>query len=1148
MQSLFAPAQDVSFFHLNTSNGLSDNLVNTLTRDKNGLLWIGTGEGLNCYDGYSVKKFYKEDYPAIGNNNIGGLICDDRNRIWLRSFGGKLTLIDESRNFIPVIVKDNGKDVLLTHMRETKTRGILFFNGSKLYVLNKKDGHSLEQLPWKEDTALRHAFGQIANDGNDILLMCGNNRLCVFDAVNLKVLHSFLIPDIIGAARLNDDELLITTEQNKQLLRFSLSQKKVVKNYGELKDQYGEPIRSYLRNIRQMNDGRFIITSGYGGVYIFDAAGEKIFRYQHDALDSRSVSANNTFAVLTDSSGYVYVTTRSAGLNYFNINYQLAAYRSSFQESSTGKIFHGFINCITRHPDGNLWLGTQTGLIEWNREKNSTRFHEYGTINGVPLNGTEEVRALCFDKDNRLWVGLNRYGISVLDKNRKVLKYINANITGPANYLPGNWINKIVLSPDNKIWVATAGGLSIIDPATLRINSFAENDALKPLGRIYCYNIWFRNTDEVWIGTNKGAYRYLISKNELSFLNTENGLAGNIVVCFTDDDKGNVYAGTSTGLSVLKNNKVIKTFRRNNGLRSDRCQAIMKDAQGNIWIANESVLLCYKPADSSFKVYDESYGLSTSGFRLFSYYQSTNGEQFWGSDIGLSYFFPEKLTQLEFPLQVSISSFAAGGESYLFSSATKNSVPYRKNNLLFSFSAIDLFGSKNIQFEYRLSGADELWKKTVAPQQVTYNQLQPGNYTFEVRVSRDGMKWINAPNPVSIHIITPWWKSWWFKSACVLALVFTIAGLLRSRNKKISRQREQLETEQAINYFASSIYEQKTADDILWDVTKNCISRLNFEDCVIYLKDEERKVLAQKAAWGPKTSEQNLPAGQAGKILNPIDIPIGKGIVGHVASTGIAEIVNDTSKDERYIVDDQRRFSEIAVPIIYNGQVIGVIDSEHPKKNFFTPRHLSILTTIASLCANKIIRSRAEEARQKAQMELLEHQRKMAEVQLKSLRLQMSPHFLFNALNSIQQIILSGNDAAATKYLSRFSRLLRLVLQHSDREKISLKEEIETLGLYLELESLRFDDSFVYTISVDKAMDVDEIKIATLLVQPFVENAIWHGLLHLTPEQNGQRKLTVQFSEDNNDNLICIVEDNGIGREASLKASNKEVHRKSENF
>ena len=137
--------------------------------------------------------------------------------------------------------------------------------------------------------------------------------------------------------------------------------------------------------------------------------------------------------------------------------------------------------------------------------------------------------------------------------------------------------------------------------------------------------------------------------------------------------------------------------------------------------------------------------------------------------------------------------------------------------------------------------------------------------------------------------------------------------------KKIDEQREEIETEQAINYFASSLSEQQTEEDILWDVAKNCIGRLHFEDCVIYLMDEERNTLVQKAAHGPKSPLQF-------EITSPIVLKPGEGIVGSVAQSGKAEIVSDTSKDSRYIVDDEQRFSEISVPIIYNGKVLGVIE------------------------------------------------------------------------------------------------------------------------------------------------------------------------------------------------------------------------------
>jgi LytS/YehU family sensor histidine kinase len=186
------------------------------------------------------------------------------------------------------------------------------------------------------------------------------------------------------------------------------------------------------------------------------------------------------------------------------------------------------------------------------------------------------------------------------------------------------------------------------------------------------------------------------------------------------------------------------------------------------------------------------------------------------------------------------------------------------------------------------------------------------------------------------------------------------------------------------------------------------------------------------------------------------------------------------------------------------------------------------------MCALKIIRAEAEKEKQEAQLATLRHEREAVNAQLKSLRLQMNPHFLFNSLNAIQQMILAGEDRNATRYLSKFSRLLRLVLLHSDKDNITLKEELETLHLYVELESLRFNESFHYEMICDEGIDPEEIKVPVMLIQPFVENAIWHGLLH----KQGDRYLKIEFSEGPGENISCVIEDNGIGREAAQKISN----------
>lgn len=157
-----------------------------------------------------------------------------------------------------------------------------------------------------------------------------------------------------------------------------------------------------------------------------------------------------------------------------------------------------------------------------------------------------------------------------------------------------------------------------------------------------------------------------------------------------------------------------------------------------------------------------------------------------------------------------------------------------------------------------------------------------------------------------------------------------------------------------VRYFSQSILRSNNVDDILWDIASNCIEKLNFEDCIIYIVDTGRNVLTQKAAYGEKVLDNN-------EIACPIEIPIGKGIVGTVAKTGVAEIVNDCSIDYRYIVDDVARLSEICVPIIYENKVIALIDSENKNKGFYTQEHLDILTSIATISATKIAKIVAEE-------------------------------------------------------------------------------------------------------------------------------------------------------------------------------------------
>jgi len=144
---------------------------------------------------------------------------------------------------------------------------------------------------------------------------------------------------------------------------------------------------------------------------------------------------------------------------------------------------------------------------------------------------------------------------------------------------------------------------------------------------------------------------------------------------------------------------------------------------------------------------------------------------------------------------------------------------------------------------------------------------------------------------------------------------------------------------------------------------------------------------------------------------------------------------------------------------------------------------------------------------------------------MQALRAQMNPHFIFNCLNSINRFILKNEPQAASDYLTQFSRLIRLVLNNSKKAWIPLEDEIDMLRLYLDMEKLRFKDAFTYDFVCGDGVDPSSLFIPPLLIQPFVENAIWHGLMH----KKGRGQVTLSFFVEN-DMLHCSIIDNGVGR------------------
>jgi LytS/YehU family sensor histidine kinase len=170
-----------------------------------------------------------------------------------------------------------------------------------------------------------------------------------------------------------------------------------------------------------------------------------------------------------------------------------------------------------------------------------------------------------------------------------------------------------------------------------------------------------------------------------------------------------------------------------------------------------------------------------------------------------------------------------------------------------------------------------------------------------------------------------------------------------------------------------------------------------------------------------------------------------------------------------------------------------------------------------------------------------EFKKQLAQAETKALRAQMNPHFIFNCLNSINSFIIDGKHEIASDYLIKFSKLIRLILDNSRSETISLERELEALNLYVLLEGARFENKFKCVYQIAENIDTSVIMIPPMLLQPFVENAIWHGLM----QKETEGTITLEIKKENEEFLNIAIIDDGIGREKAAELKSKSVTHKS---
>lgn len=727
------------------------------------------------------------------------------------------------------------------------------------------------------------------------------------------------------------------------------------------------------------------------------------------------------------------------------------------------------INCISQCPiSKHVYAGTRQGLISINlKDKTSNAFHvSHGLLD-------EEITTVICQKNGTTWIGSKSGLISF---NGKEFSYFTLSLDNNANH-----IRSLLIDYEENLWIGTHSGLF-----KYRGKGFTVYDRQNGLGGAFIYQITKDNDQNLWFGTeNNGAYKF--SNGYFKNYSTKEGLLDNKVSAIMPMDDGSIWFGTDKGISILRNEKFESITQGAEFMQKAPINTFYKDSKQNIWVAGKNGVTCMKKLG---KKYISNYyklpakSIDKNGYDAWSIIEDNEGAIWVGTYLVGLY----KLENNQFKQQ-AISEPGANSALDLCKDNFGNIYAATLNGVLMfnpskhSYKLISEKDGLSSELVYAIGITKDnhyLWAGTnQGINRIDIKKLQYDIIDIISYGKADGFSGVES-NTHGIYEDSD--SSIWFG---------TVNGLIKYSPKEFIENDNPSKT--TISGIKFAFVDTLLADSSVLPFSLNNIS-FNFDGICLTNPDKvlyTYKLEGFDPKWSPYTEinnakYDNLPPG---KYTFKVKSCNNEGIWNLEAATFTFQIKPPFYKTWWFVV----------------GCLLLIV---------------GIIITI--------FRIRLFQIKQKQKVEF-EQQVEVSKAELKALRAQMNPHFVFNSLNSIQHYILTSKGDEAVRYLNKFAKLIRLILNNSEKPTVTINEDLEAIVLYLELEKMRFENKFTYDINIDPALDGDYEEIPPMLIQPYLENAILHGI---NPKE-GQGHISINIQSTPQFIKICIIDD-GIGREKSM--------------
>lgn len=793
--------------------------------------------------------------------------------------------------------------------------------------------------------------------------------------------------------------------------------------------------------------------------------------------------------------------------------------------------------------NGVIWFGTNDGLY---RVSNSG-FYYCGNDSRYMKNA---ITSIAKDSKNNLWIGTYGDGMYCYDGDN----YFRVDFQ---RELYRKTVLNIYVDREDNLWIATLrSGVIQYDQSSRTFTSLSEAEGLSN-NHVRC--ILQDNTQQFWFGTSGGGVCQFLGKQFATY-DTRSGLAGNFIYSVLRDSQNRLWVGNSQkGVSVYENGQ-FENFTASNGFGNLKVKAIGEDRSGTIWLGTDgSGVYTYKKDEfSAIESLRGIYVKHIRSDRLGNIWIATAGNGLIRVEPQNDNYIVTKWGYLDGLLSNRLTSIYFDKNGLLWYGSESDGLgcfdPKRERVLKDNTYTVDNGLSSN---QIRTLAEDKhgrLWIGTAGGGLIGIQLYKSGYQPWGLR-QQDGLKSDNIyllTSDSEGNIISGTEKG-------IDHLIFRDnGGIKQIKNYGNQDGFSGVETCQNSSWLDS--------DGSIWLGTINGLCQFNpnelasnpippklsFKDIKLFYEsvlDETPEVLNMGSRSNPLElgySENHITFEFLGiNLRRPENVRYQWKLDGFDASW------SPLSKDRSIVYSNLspgtytfhiKACNEDGVwsePISYTFTIATPYWETTWFRSIVGGGILIILLMIYLITIKRIRKNARIRQRE------VEFEKNLLELEQKAMRLQMNPHFIFNALNSIQSLIGTGQETEARYFLAKFSRLMRQILDNSRRTSITLEEEVQTLENYLLIEQFCNGERFTYEIQVDPDLEQDFISLPPMILQPFVENAIKHGMRGM-PEGKKEGLIRISFGEENG-TLKCTIEDNGIGREkaAELNRKSKETYHKS---